>query len=86
MTPNHPQEIPLICEDCGRMETAPYAAGDACICGGTFLNNEVHVLPVADIVTHEETTDCPCGPTIQERDDGRIVVHHSLDGREKREK
>ena len=48
----------------------------------------VHVLPVGDLIEHEDVGDeCPCGPTIEPvpRDDGSIgwlTVHHSLDGRE----
>ncbi len=54
--------------------------------------NHVHVLPLRDIVTHAETDDgdCVCGPTIEPvtRDDGSVgwlMVHHSLDGRERHE-
>ena len=48
----------------------------------------VHVLPVGDLIAHEETgDDCPCGPRIEPvpADDGSIgwlVLHHSLDNRE----
>lgn len=48
----------------------------------------VHVLPVDDLVEHDETGECcPCGPDTEpvERDDGSIgwlITHHSLDGRE----
>lgn len=48
----------------------------------------VHVLPVDDLIAHEEEgDDCPCGPETLpvERDDGSygwLVSHHSLDGRE----
>lgn len=53
--------------------------------------NVVHVLPVGDLIEHEDVgDDCPCGPTTEpvKRDDGSIgwvVVHHSLDGRERGE-
>ena len=30
----------LKCADCGRTETLPFATGDACICGGVFLDAE----------------------------------------------
>lgn len=51
---------------------------------------DVHVHPVADLIDHELTDGCPCGPTAEpvERDDGSIgwiLIHHSLDGREARE-
>ena len=47
----------------------------------------VHVVPVRDLIEHDDTDECPCGPTTEpvERDDGSfgwLVVHHSLDGRE----
>jgi hypothetical protein len=52
--------------------------------------NEVHVLPVNDLVDHTDA-DCACGPTTEacERDDGSmgwLITHHSLDGRERFEK
>jgi hypothetical protein len=50
----------------------------------------VHVHPVDDLIEHELTDECPCGPEQRpvEREDGGtgwVVVHHSLDGREKTE-
>lgn len=50
-------------------------------------SDEVHVLPIDDIVAHSPN-DCVCGPTTQAvpRDDGSfgwVVTHHSLDGRER---
>lgn len=50
----------------------------------------VHVTPNGDAVAHEDE-GCPCGPRVEpvKRDDGSmgwLVVHHSLDGREKGEK
>lgn len=49
----------------------------------------VHVLPRGDLVAHDESDDCACGPTTEPvtRDDGSIgwvVTHHSLDAREHR--
>jgi hypothetical protein len=49
----------------------------------------VHVLPVNDLVDHEDH-GCICGPDVEAvfRDDGSngwLVSHHSLDGREKDE-
>jgi hypothetical protein len=40
-----------------------------------------------DLIEHEVSEDCVCGPTPQpvKRDDGSVgwvIVHHSLDGRE----
>lgn len=50
----------------------------------------VHVTPVRDLIEHDDSDGCACGPTTEPvgRDDGSIgwlVVHHSLDGREARE-
>ena len=48
----------------------------------------VHVLPVGDLIEHEDIgDDCPCGPTggPVERGDasmGWVIVRRSLDGRE----
>lgn len=46
-----------------------------------------HVYPLADIIEHEMTDDCPCGVRTEpvKRDDGSVGwlhVHHSLDNRE----
>lgn len=48
--------------------------------------DEVHVVPIEDLITHT-FKDCVCVPSAKhiERVDGstgRIMVHHSLDGRE----
>lgn len=49
--------------------------------------NEVHVLPLGDLIRHDHTDLCPCGPTpspspMADGSDGWIYTHHSLDGRE----
>jgi hypothetical protein len=51
----------------------------------------VHVIPVGDVVPHEKTEDCVCGPRVEiepvpDAPDGHVVVHHSLDGREQSER
>lgn len=51
----------------------------------------VHISPRNDLIQHDtETEDCLCGPECRpvKQEDGSvlwIVVHHSLDGREKNE-
>lgn len=51
----------------------------------------VHVYPTRDLIEHEtEGDDCACGVTLEAVpcDDGSfgwVVLHHSLDGREKHE-
>lgn len=44
-----------------------------------------HILPLNDLVEHVASDDCICGPAVQLEDIGRMVVHHSLDGREAEE-
>jgi hypothetical protein len=49
-----------------------------------------HVVPVNDLIRHDLTEDCPCGPDAVpiKRDDGSVgwvIEHHSLDGREAHE-
>lgn len=46
-----------------------------------------HTIPLEDLVTHDETPDCVCRPTLKQllgsgHDYAWAVVHHSLDGRE----
>ena len=49
-------------------------SSDACI---------MHEMPVDDVIEHEASTDCMCGPTMFEDLDGvMIVAHPSLDNRE----
>jgi hypothetical protein len=51
----------------------------------------VHTYPPGDLIEHDtDGGDCPCGPHTEpvKRDDGSygwVVVHHSLDGRERHE-
>ncbi len=48
----------------------------------------LHVVPVDDLIEHEEAgDDCPCGVDIEyligeDGTVGQLVTHHSLDGRE----
>lgn len=58
-----------------------------------FANpDNVHVYPVNDLIAHElEGEGCACGPTTEPvpRGDGSmgwLITHHSLDGRELRER
>jgi hypothetical protein len=50
----------------------------------------VHVVPTNDLVEHETTESCACGPTCEvvfrgDGTNGWLYTHHSLDGRERRE-
>lgn len=41
-----------------------------------------HVYPLNDLIEHELVADaCVCGPQVKYQD-GMLVLHHSLDGRE----
>lgn len=53
---------------------------------GIFRRPQFHVIPKADYIEHEDNTECVCGPRVEETSHQVLVVHHSLDGREKREK
>lgn len=47
---------------------------------------DAHVVPRGDDVEHDTATDdCVCGPTPKYHEWGMVMVHHSLDGREKHE-
>ena len=55
-------------------------------------DGDVHVYPLDDLIEHDRSgAPCVCGPETEpiERDDGSIgyvIVHHSLDDRERFEK
>lgn len=55
------------------------------------MSDQVHVVPLADVVSHDDSEDCACGPTSEpvKREDGSVgwvVIHHSLDDRERVER
>lgn len=41
-----------------------------------------HVYPVNDLIEHEDSDDCICGPDLEFVSGGVVILHHSLDGRE----
>lgn len=41
-----------------------------------------HVIPLDDLKEHDDNAGCWCGPEVEEEDEGRVIVHHSMDGRE----
>lgn len=52
-----------------------------------MVNTILHIIPDNDLVDHEPTRDCVCGPAtdITHGDDGEqqwIITHHALDNRE----
>lgn len=43
-----------------------------------------HVTPINDLIEHEDSADCVCGPD-QDTECARLYIHNSLDRREERE-
>lgn len=57
---------------------------------GAAVNDEAHVIPAFDAIDHTADHDCVCYPRCEtvQRDNGSLgwlYIHHSLDGRERRE-
>ena len=50
--------------------------------GRTNLMYEQHILPVNDIVPHDENQQCICGPEVEVNGSQILVIHHAADGRE----
>jgi hypothetical protein len=59
------------------------------------MTNVLHVYPLNDLIEHDRSDEdgsaCPCGPETRpvERENGSIgwlIIHPSLDGREKQER
>jgi hypothetical protein len=46
--------------------------------------DDIHILPIRDLIEHEESWKCVCGPEAEYFEEtGRwMYSHHSLDGRE----
>lgn len=50
------------------------------------MSEDRHVLPVKDLAEHVCSVACWCQPRISEEGLGnRVIIHNSLDGRERRE-
>lgn len=49
------------------------------------VKDGMHVIPVDDLVEHDTSVDgvCVCGPRQESVPGGWVVVHNSLDGRER---
>jgi hypothetical protein len=46
------------------------------------MSETFHVVPIDDRCDHEEVQDsCFCGPHIEFFTQGKVIVHHALDGR-----
>ena len=46
------------------------------------MSDIYHVLPLNDLKPHVESERCRCQPTVEVVNGGRLIVHHSYDGRE----
>ena len=42
----------------------------------------IHVLPINDLIEHEETSTCPCRPKVEMENGEMIVIHNAMDNRE----
>lgn len=43
---------------------------------------EVNVIPLDDLIEHEESLQCCCNPEVRIVEDGLLIIHASLDRRE----
>ena len=43
---------------------------------------KIHIIPVEDLREHAERIDCWCRPRVEVEENGILIVHHALDGRE----
>ncbi len=50
-----------------------------------MIGESVHVYPEGDLHEHILHKNCWCVPTVKPEGSGFVIVHHSLDGREKNE-
>ena len=42
-----------------------------------------HILPINDLIIHEENTTCECEPKVEFLENGdMLIVHNAFDGRE----
>lgn len=41
-----------------------------------------HVVPVGDLIEHENTPDCWCEPVLDPYAEGTLYIHNAIDGRE----
>lgn len=49
------------------------------------MSDTIHVLPLDDLIEHDSdhSDECICGPdTTYVEGGGKVITHHSLDGRE----
>lgn len=54
---------------------------------GSNMSENWHVTPTNDLRKHLDSQACWCNPKIEVQPNGnKVIVHNSLDGREKRER
>lgn len=51
------------------------------------MDGDIHVMSIGDLINHQPTASCLCGPEqelVKDHDghDAWVVTHHALDGRE----
>lgn len=73
------------------MSHPPRSAAPGWLVEWVEADGNVHVIPLGDLIDHDRTDGCICGPTseLQTHDDAPdawLVTHHSLDGREATER
>ena len=44
------------------------------------MRGQIHIMPVDDLIEHEESTECQCGPTVDP--ETGVVLHDAMDRRE----
>ena len=47
---------------------------------GGAMRGQIHIMPVDDLIEHEESTECQCGPTVDP--ETGVVLHDAMDRRE----
>lgn len=46
-------------------------------------NTTTHIIPLKDVISHEEASTCYCRPKLEELPNGNLMfTHNSYDGRE----
>jgi hypothetical protein len=46
------------------------------------IGQDVHVMPIDDLIEHVESETCVCRPRVRVRFMRRLIVHFAADGRE----
>ena len=46
------------------------------------MSETIHVLPLNDLKPHTESVACRCVPSVENIEEGVVIVHNAYDGRE----